>query len=127
MNPKKGRGLPLHDNMRTLQLLVLITMIGACKSKHEPADATIIPIDTLVTLLAEIQLIEAANAIHIMQSKDPKKMAAAHYVGLFQRYGISQQRFETSMHHYNNNPELLEEIYGSVIEELSKKQAEEAN
>jgi hypothetical protein len=79
--------------------------------------------EELVPILTDIHLAQAA--IGINQSSDSSRYSIDDYKSyLFNYYHISKQKYDSSLSFYSLHPEMLNEIYKEVINELSKKQGE---
>ncbi len=47
-----------------------------------------------------------------------------YYNFIFNKHHISEEHFTKSLNFYTDNPELLQEIYTKMIEEMSKNEAD---
>lgn len=114
--------------MKHTLIVIVLFLLASCTNKDKnPLPETLMPLDSMVLIVADMQLIEAANAVHIIQGHDPKKMAIRYYAGVFEKHHISQERFTQSMAYYHNDAALTEKLYAEVIETLSEMQAKAAN
>ena len=77
----------------------------------------------LQEILSEIHLAQAASSNAILS--DSSIYTNKEYVNyILQKHNIQRNDFLKSMKFYTENPVLLEEVYDSVITQLSRMQAE---
>lgn len=84
----------------------------------------IIPPDTLVFVLADFHLVEAAVLEKQLQKADTDPYANYYYQAIFDKYKINRKRFNEAMVFYSSHPKLYRETYDKVLEELSRMQTE---
>jgi len=87
-----------------------------------PAD--VIPADSLVKILTDIQLIESAIYIRQNEGKDVRIFSKYYYDYLYKKYKTDKSRIKSSIDFYEKNPEQFEDIYKVVLDSLGKKQSE---
>ena len=76
----------------------------------------------MAQVIADIHLAEAEVNIHMLpDSSSDKKLS---FQKIFEKHAITKQQYEKSLSFYVNRPEMLDEIYESVLNELSKMQGE---
>ncbi|WP_316839944.1 DUF4296 domain-containing protein [Pedobacter gandavensis] len=102
-----------------LYILSLFLLISACKPGI-PKD--IIQPDKMPGVLSDIHLTDAYVA-SFPSSDSARKVASSFYKGIYKKYGIDSAVFARSMAYYNDNPKLLDEIYTSVVDDLTKQKA----
>lgn len=94
-------------------------MVGCGPSLDRPKGASnvIIP-DSMSLIMTDIHLIEGAK---VGENIMGDSLRAAHYFrSIYQKYGITQARFEESFDYYSERPDEMNRIYESVIEELTR-------
>lgn len=133
--------------MRRLLLPVLLLLFSvACGRKETPvADKPddLIPREKMVSVLADIHLLEAAIGItngaappmpimHMgqgpMDAKVPpviQKQKELGYYDVFKRNGVTREQYDRSMKWYTAHPEELSVLYDDVITELTRRQTVE--
>lgn len=76
----------------------------------------------MAAVIADIHLAEAEANIHMLpDSSSGKKIS---YGTIFEKHSVTKQQYEESLSFYISHPELLDEIYEAVLNELSKMQGE---
>lgn len=102
--------------MRKLLALVLLLAV-ACAGSPEPPDA---PLDRqqFEQVLAGSLLIQARAGQEIRVDKRPDAQIAAYYDELFRAQGITEADFQATYAAYLERPELLKEVYESVLNRL---------
>jgi len=114
---------PTKTALRTLVFIIGILMIGSCYNKHEhdviPEPSGLIVKDSLVLILADIEIIESSLRQKQNRGQEIKDMRDAYYKSLFANYGVSRVEFDSSMLYYRQDLETINEIYEAVITRLS--------
>jgi hypothetical protein len=116
---------------RTSQMALfsfLIMFFLSCSPGKEKADNSvpdeIIQPDTMVSILTEVHIAEAILREMKADNKHKEKMAQNFYSEIFTNHGITREQFLKSIQYYQKKPEVYQEIYESVITQLSQKQTE---
>jgi hypothetical protein len=136
---------------RYFALLVLLLAIGCSGPEGpqlppEPDD--LIEQEKLVQVLADVHLLEAALGMRspvmaprplrpgeINNPKQPVTPIAVPlpgsgkslaYYDIFKQHGVTWKQYESSMTWYAAQPDVLDEIYEKVVEELSARQTRDA-
>ncbi|WGQ11601.1 DUF4296 domain-containing protein [Pedobacter gandavensis] len=100
-----------------LYILSFFLLFSACKPGI-PKD--IIQPDIMPDVLSDIHVVDGyVSAIPVLDSA--KKVASSFYKGIYTKYGIDSAVLAKSMTYYNNNPQLLADIYTKVVDDLSKQ------
>jgi len=76
----------------------------------------------MIEIMVDIELTEAL--IELKSSMKDTINEKALYHEVFNSYSISEVEFNKSLVHYCKDPKSLMEMYGKVIENLTKKQSE---
>lgn len=105
-----------------ISLFILVSCKGGEDNVIIPSG--IIPPDTMVYVLADFHLAEAAIMEKQLQQKDTKQYTNYYYAILFEKYKINHKQFNEAIVFYSSHPKLYREIYDKVLEELSRIQAE---
>lgn len=104
--------------------LLLLMIAPGCTTKPTSEAKDIIPSDSLVMILSDIQLIESALYIKQNEGKDIRSYSDHYYRYLYAKYHTDAQKIQNSLRYYQENPEKLESIYKTVLDSLSRKQSE---
>ncbi len=84
-----------------------------------------IPEETMVPLLLDMQLIEGAKSNKFFLGDTGAANYALLYTTIFEKHGVEKAQFDSSMAYYTHHSAELENIYDKVIEELMKIEATE--
>ena len=98
-------------------------VFASCVTEEVNVPKEIVQQDTLVEMLAEIQIMEAMKRIR----SDRKKLdfdITKGYDFVFDKYEVSEARFKESMEFYAIHQNLFEEIYDKVIIRITEIEAE---
>ncbi|MCX6290627.1 MAG: DUF4296 domain-containing protein [Bacteroidetes bacterium] len=102
---------------------VLLLSIS-CSKKPADIPKNILSKTELVPVLVDIHLAQAATGVN--QLNDSARYGMKEYSGyIFKIHGITKEKYDSSLAFYSRHPELIDEIYQEVINELSRKQSEE--
>lgn len=104
-------------------LILLLAFLFSCKEKTVVIPDSVLSKDTMANVLMDIQLEEAIISKLGINDSLPKDSILKGFALIFQKHKISQEQFAKSFDYYKENPEMLEEIYDKVINELSEMQA----
>jgi len=111
-----------------LALLLLLPLFFSCSPKQELSDKkvpeNIIQPDSMVAILVDIQLAEAVlrDLKRVGQYEDNK--ATTSFEKVFIKHNTTKEEYEESIAYYEQNLEIYEKIYESVITRLSQIQTE---
>jgi len=109
----------------SLIILLLIFTYGCDKNPSQSkAPENLISIDTMVEILVDFHLIEAAIKIDQKRKVNMTEYTKYYYNYLFEKHQITKEDFKESLAYYQNNPSLFEEMYADVITQLSRIQSE---
>lgn len=109
-------------------LIILLTGFAlSCSKPKVVMPAEVIPADTMVKILSDMHLAEAAIQMRNLSGHDSLRSEAfGRYKYIFEKYKVSATDFEKSFKWYSGEPELFSKIYDSVIVHLSEGQAKAA-
>jgi len=89
----------------------------------------IIPRDSMVSLLLEIQLVESYRNLRYIQGTGDSlhsEWVRGLYDEVFERYQVSSTRFDSSFNYYQQqDPVILDAMYAEVNERLSQQLSEQ--
>ena len=104
--------------------ICLITcLLSSCTKKAEKIPADVIPKDTMVNVLMDIHIAEAGLKSVPQDTLNPQNIKT-YYDAIYKKYNTNDSVFNKSLKFYTDHPDLLENIYQKIIEEMSKKEAE---
>lgn len=107
-----------HQNYGVLMCLLLAVSCGS-PAIHSDMPENLIPRDTFLMVLSEVQIIEGVIKQNILRNDDPTKLVEEHYNELFDRYHINQTRFTETYRWWYEHPEELDGLLQEVVESLS--------
>lgn len=100
------------------------SMLMSCinSRKLEGYHDGILPRDSMVMLLLDIQLVESyRNLKYIQGNADTDEKIRVYYEEIFARYGISAERFDSSYSYYQyQDPVILDAMYAEVNTRLNE-------
>jgi hypothetical protein len=103
--------------------LFALTIFFSCSKKAVDIPDDILKKDKMVSVLVDIHFAQAAVGVN--QFSDSIHYTLNDYTSaIFNIHHITRAQYDSSLAFYTANPELLDEIYTDVINELSKKQSE---
>jgi len=109
--------------IKLLILLVIFSVaLSSCVSDEVNIPDHIIPKDTMVEMLAEIQIMESINEITSNAKKEDFDIKDA-YIWELDKYNVSEEKFKESLDFYSSHQNLLEEIYDMVIIRITEIEA----
>jgi len=119
--------------MQKFLFLSILFFAFACnETTEEKIPDYVIPMEKMATVLVDVHLLEAslnvglgANAINPSFLGKPNIEQVNEDV--LKKHGVDKHLFDTSFVYYSRHPEVLNEIYQTVLNELSKKQSEILN
>jgi hypothetical protein len=101
--------------------LLLLLIFTACQKKEIQIPDDLIAKDSMVGILLDIHLADAG--IKSLPADSAAWNTSAYYNFIYKKHNITDSLFQKSLTFYTNNPELLEQIYIKVGEEMSKQEA----
>lgn len=106
--------------------LSVIFALNSCYNVNESETTTpekIIPKEKLINILTDIQIIEAGFTIN-KNRVFAGELKPKYYQAVLDSNGITLQQLRENINYYQSTPKLMEEIYESVLANLSKIQSE---
>ena len=105
-------------------IFMLLAALGivAC-TNHEPpkSDAqNLIARDTFVQVLTEVNLIEGVKKQRLMRDDEQGLIILQHYVELFDRFDVNEERFKSTYQWWYQHPAEMDELLEEVSEALSE-------
>lgn len=106
-------------------ILVLFCCLGiysSCSKSAIKIPADIIPKDSMVFIMMDVHIAEAG--VKTLSADSTMINTKTYYNFIYKKHHITEEQFQKSLRFYTYNPELLQEIYIKMTEEMSKKEAE---
>lgn len=112
-----------NSSVVTLSIILLLGGLFGCTQKLEiksevPED--IIPRDSMVSIFVDLRLLDAV--LNFEQLGGSRKVSNKNYFlygSILDKYCITREQFERSFDYYQNDLEVLDEIYADAITRLS--------
>ena len=103
----------------------------SCSPKKEISEIEIPPgiisPDSMVMIIADIQVVEATLREYKRLGKDSDQRSEKFYTQIFDKYDLKPERYNKSIKFYEGNLEVYYEIYTDVISRLTYIQTEVNN
>jgi len=101
-------------------LSVLSILLLACTAPKIEIPTEILSETDFVNMLKEIHLVEAAFELNKSKGViNAKNSLANSYQSIYKEHNIDDSTFSKSLEYYAKHPEILEEIYSAVLEQLT--------
>ncbi len=112
--------------MKNKGILVIIILsmaiFSSCSKSAIKIPEDVISKDSMMFILMDIHIAEAG-----VKTLNPDSVAInnkTYYEFIFKNHHVTDEKFRKSLTFYTDNPELLQEIYTKMTEEMSKKETE---
>jgi phosphorylcholine metabolism protein LicD len=105
-------------------LLVPIFFFISCKDQSIKIPKEIFPKETMISILVDIHIADAvAKEKKLKDIKLSNQLKKTYFNNVLEKHNITKEDFEKSTSFYENNIELMQEIYEKVMIVLSEKEA----
>ncbi len=109
-------------------ILFVALVLSACSKPKVEVPADVISKDSMIRMLTDMHLAEAAIQMRNLSGHDSlHREAFGRYKFIFEKYKVSADVFEKSFRWYSSEPEIFSGMYDSVIVHLSEGQAKAQN
>lgn len=95
--------------------------ISSCGTDNDSIEG-VIEKEKFIELLTDVQIMEAMN--QFIKNKETDYNLDFSYQWIYEKYGITEDEFRSSVLYYTQDPETYEEIYDEVIIKISDKKIE---
>ena len=109
-------------------LFLLCSLLYSCSGNSGvkiPDD--VLPKEKMAEVMVDIHLLEAAMNVSISTTDKVGISENQMVVDVFNKHNVTRKQYEDSYLFYTRNPELLEQVYELVLNDLSKMQAQITN
>jgi len=106
---------------------IFIILAAACyRPAPEPRFdmAQVLPEDTMVVLMTEMQLIDGAINLKGRKGEPMSQYAEAYSQQILERHGITEESFKESIRYYSYYIDKMNDIYEKVIDSLGALESE---
>ena len=101
-------------------ILLLSILLLACTTPKIEIPTEILSETEFTNMLKEIHLEEAAFELNKSKGViNAKNSLATSYQSIYKKYDVDDSTFSKSLEYYAKHPETLEEIYSTVLEQLT--------
>jgi hypothetical protein len=101
-------------------ILLLSILLLACTTPKIEIPTEILSETEFANMLKEIHLEEAAFELNKSKGViNAKNSLATSYQSIYKKHNIDDSTFSKSLEYYAKHPEILEEIYSTVLEQLT--------
>ena len=105
-----------------LKFLIVFSFLLACSSSQESMPEEILSQNEFASILKEVHLAEGGFELQKTNGKEDAQNALVNsYQTIYSNHHIDENKFQETLNYYANHPDELEEIYATVLEELSKE------
>jgi hypothetical protein len=113
--------------MKYVVFILAITLMSLCACTGGE-DKVVVPKDvispdSMVGILSDFNLVEAAIQTKQQERKDPLRYTGFYYSFILKKHHINRKQLDNSLQFYSFHPKLMREIYEKVMSELSTKQS----
>ncbi|MFA5416827.1 MAG: DUF4296 domain-containing protein [Bacteroidales bacterium] len=107
--------------------LLLFFLVTSCYKNHKevsPKPESLLSKQQMVEILTSMQLIEGESVMKRDKLKDVQYAENKHTREVYKAFGITPNQLAENLDYYQDQPELMIEIFDEVLANLSKLQAE---
>lgn len=107
-------------------MLLTVLLLVSCKTDTSSRAYTQAPIaeTEFVKILVDVRLAESIIRKQSSKVENTENITRQLYASIFEKYGITQDDFESSIKLYSSNPDKMYDINEKVVEKLSKLESE---
>ena len=107
-------------------MLIIVSVFSASCSKKGKVEIPkdVICRDTMVDVLTDIHLVKASQQLGMAINPKDTSHIGTPFDYVWAKHHITQTEYEKSLDFYTHNPGVLDSIYESVLNNLSKERAE---
>lgn len=112
--------------MKFFSRLILLIFLASCYGKAKDPEFNmklVEPADSMITLLSDIHLAEAAVSVLKDKNHPAGQLSSEYFNAILKKHDLTREAFEESLRYYAYHTEELDKIYEKVIIDLSKKES----
>jgi hypothetical protein len=102
--------------------LVLLLAAASCKGPAEEIPEDILPKEKMVQILIRIHIAEATVGIKNLPSDSASKLYKSYQNEILKEQAVDDSTYARSYSFYVIRPQLMNEIYGAVVDSLSLRE-----
>ena len=107
-----------------IMILLLSVLLLACTAPKIEMPTGILSETEFANMLKEIHLEEAAFEINKSKGlENAKNTLANNYQSIYKEHNIDASAFNKSLDYYAKHPKILEDIYSTVLEQLTDERS----
>jgi hypothetical protein len=112
--------------MKNISIILLCFFFFACsKSPEAKIPDTVLSKEKMAELMLDIQLYESTLSISLY--KEENVVLEIPKTNILKKHGVSKKQYDESFDYYSHHPDVFAEVYTSVLNDLSRMQAEVKN
>lgn len=112
---------------KTIFIFTCLFLLACAEQKKEGIPSDILSKQKIADVMLDMHLLEAAMSLNTYRPDIIKNGDPAASFDVFDKHKITKDQYNESFEYYAQHPELLNEVYQIVLENLSKMQAEVMN
>jgi len=112
----------MEKQLKYFIFFALTLVLFSCANNSEETPEGVIPKDKMIEVLGEIELTQALIKLKLSTQDTVNQEQLFNEV--YDEFSITQDQFNNSLTYYCEDPKSLMNMYGKVIEDLTKKQSE---
>ena len=105
-----------------ISLFIVLAIVSCGKSDKEPKK--LLSKSEMINVMTEMQLIDATIELNQNDSNKNRNHVYYYYNVFLKKYNIDSTDLKENFKYYSTKPEVMEEIYDSVIIKLSEYQSQ---
>lgn len=104
---------------------LLLVLLVSCKPKLPVPPSDVIAMDKMRVVLADMHIAEAVAETKAQVGANEKNLVQEYDEQVFKIHGISREDYIRSFKWYEENPVLLNQLYDSILNDLSAREAKQ--
>lgn len=110
--------------VRWIIIPVLLIATFSCNLKREEIPENILIPSKMTDVLVDVNILEASIGLNLIKENDTISKDTNLFYNVFENNRITKKQYDESMNYYMHHPELLNEIYDSVLVRLDAEKAQ---
>ena len=112
------------QKLKYLLVFLTVGMVASCAEEAGiPTPDHLIPKTEMVEILTDVCKVEARFQRRLsIRGKNNSELVLHNYKVIFTEHGVDLTQFKTSYEYYEESPEVMQDLYDSVIVKLNKEQ-----